>query len=83
MLTKATLVSSLEEVITSFCLQDLTFINVSNLPSSYCDTHCHSYATSIKLLSGLSFICNERIFHEVKAETHSRLCTFYGWVPAL
>lgn len=37
MLTKATLLPSLEEAITSFHLQDLTFINVSDLHSSYCD----------------------------------------------
>lgn len=83
MLTKATLVPSLEGAITSFYLQDLTFINVSNLPSSYCDLDYLLYTSSIKLLSALSFICNERIFCEVKAETHTRFCTFYGWVPAL
>lgn len=73
---KAVLFPSLEKAINSFHPKDLTLINVRNLHSSYCDTDSPFQSSSVKPLPIHGIACNERIFHEVRVEIHTRMCTF-------
>lgn len=72
----------LKKAITSFIPHNLMLINVSNLQSSYCYIVSSFQSNSVKLLSALSFIRSERIFHEVKVQTHIRMYVYFLWMSS-
>lgn len=73
---KAVFFPSLEKAIHSSHPKDLTLSSVRHLHSGSCGTDSPFQSSSEKLWPVLGSTCNERIFHEVKVETHARMCTF-------